>query len=171
MNCKLTDKDGKTQGNYQWGEGVSREAIGEGTALCSDGVIHYYADPLLAVFADPIHGDFGETSILWEFKPDKEVNGDALKKGCKKGTTIKRIGKPIITMEQRVTIAIKLALLVYEDPKFVLWARDWLSGKNRSAWAAAEAAWAAAKAAESQNKNLDILAVIKDVIKEGEGNG
>ena len=97
MDCKLTDKDGRTRGDCQWGEGVSHEATGQGTDLCSDAVIHYYADPLLAVFADPIHGNFGETSLLWEFKPDKEVNGSALKNGCKRGTTIKRIEKPIIT--------------------------------------------------------------------------
>ena len=207
MDCKLTDRNGQTRRGCQWGEGVSHKATGQGTALCSDGVIHYYTDPLLAVFADPIHGNFGETALLWEFEPDKEVASDALKKGCKRGTTIEQIEKPVITLEQRVSIAIKLALLVYTNPKFVLWANAWLSGKDRSAeaawaaesaarsaeaaarsaepaarsateaawWAARsaiEAAWSAAewaaRSAESaawaaqSNKNLDILAVIKE---------
>ena len=209
MDCKLTDRNGQTRRGCQWGEGVSHKATGQGTALCSDGVIHYYTDPLLAVFADPIHGNFGETALLWEFEPDKEVASDALKKGCKRGTTIEQIEKPVITLEQRVSIAIKLALLVYTNPKFVLWANAWLSGKDRSAeaawaaesaarsaqsaaWSAAwsvavlaaeaarsaesarsarsatEAAWWAARSAESaawaaqSNKNLDILAVIKE---------
>ena len=60
---------------------------------------------------------------------------------------------------------IRCGLAVYFEPTWVQWANDWLSGKDRSAWAAtkaaeaaraaesaaraAESAWAATRAAES----------------------
>ena len=200
MNCKLTDKDGRTHGGCQWGEGVRNTATGEGTGLCTDGVIHYYADPLLAVFANPIQGKYDpETMILWEFEPDSEVNGDALKKACKSGVTVKPIPIPEITTEQRVEIGIRAVKLVCKDKKWNTWADKWLSGKDRSAdaaraveaaagpawvaraaaaaraawaaavaaWAAAWAAWAAGAAAEAAcdaDGNIDILAIIKQVV-------
>ena len=149
MNCKITDKDGRTHGGCQWGEGVRNTATGEGTELCTDGVIHYYADPLMAVFANPIHGKYDpKTMILWEFEPDSEVNGDPLKKACKSGVTVKPIPIPEITTEQRVEIGIRATKLGCNDKKWSKWADKWLSGKDRSA-DAAEAAWAAAWAAEA----------------------
>jgi hypothetical protein len=195
MNCKITDKNGRTHGGCQWGEGVRNSATGEGNELCSDGVIHYYSDPLLAVFANPIHGNYDpETMILWEFTPDAEVNGDALKKGCKSGVTVKQIPIPEITTEQRVEIAIRAAKVVYKEQVWNEWADNWLSGADRSedaaratraaAWAveaaagaaaeaaAGDAAWATARAARAAagaaraawDTNIDILAIIKQVV-------
>ncbi len=148
MNCKLTRKDGTTYGGMQWGDNVSNTAIGEGNKLCAAGVIHYYADPLLAVFADPIHGNFGKNSILWEFKPAAEVVGDALKKVCKMGTTIRQIEKPAISVLQRAEIAIRLSLLVYTEEFYIKWATAWLDGTDRTACAAYYAAGAAYYAAD-----------------------
>ena len=197
MNCKLTDTNGQTHGGCQWGEGVRNTATGEGIELCSDGVIHYYADPLLAVFANPRHGDYDPaTMILWEFTPDSEVNGDALKKGCKAGMTVKQIPLPEITTEQRVEIGIRAAKAVYKDQKWNEWADAWLSGEDRTrdaaeaateataeaaAWAAraaagdaaedaAHAAWAAAHAAAAADAgaddNIEVLAIIKQMVEE-----
>ena len=78
MYCKITDKDGKSCGDCQWGENTTHRATGKGKELCSKGVIHYYTDPLIAVFANPIHGQFDDAMMLWEFKPKKEINGDSL---------------------------------------------------------------------------------------------
>ena len=166
MNCKLTDKDGRTHGGCQWGEGVRNTATGEGTELCSGGVIHYYSDPLLAVFANPIHGKYDpKTMILWEFEPDSEVTGDALKKACKSGVTVKPIPIPEITTAQRVEIGIRVAKLGCNDTGWTEWADKWLSGKDRSA-AAARAAEAAAEAAvwAAARADIDILTIIKQVV-------
>ena len=151
MNCKITDKNGQTFGGCQWGEGVRNTAIGEGNELCSGGVIHYYADPLLAAFVNPIHGDYDpKTMILWEFAPDSEVTGDALKRACKSGMTVRQIPIPEITTEQRVEVGIRAAKLVCNDKRWNTWADKWLSGEDRTedaAWAARDAAWAAEAAA------------------------
>jgi hypothetical protein len=139
---KLTDENGRTRGNTQWGEGVTHRATGRGTELCSDGFIHAYEHPLLAVLLNPIHADFANPQ-LWEAKGRIALRDGQLKCGCKKLTTIRQIPLPEITNEQRVRFAIGCAWQVYDAPAWRSWATGWLTGKDRSERAAAEAAAAA----------------------------
>jgi hypothetical protein len=94
---------------------------------------------------DPIHAILLPDAILWEAEGDIVVN-DGTKVGCTRLTTLKRIPIPAITLEQRVTFAIKCALHVYKGPSWVAWARAWLANTNRDAYAAATNAAAAAYA-------------------------
>jgi len=50
---------------------------------------------------------------------------------------------PEIPNRQKVKFGILCALEVYREKKFVQWAENWLSGKDRSLFAAQEACWAA----------------------------
>jgi len=50
---------------------------------------------------------------------------------------------PEIPNRQKVKFGILCALEVYREKKFVQWAENWLSGKDRSLSAAQEACWAA----------------------------
>src|SRR5258708_8275640 len=139
---KLTDANGLTHGNTQWGEGVSHSGTGEGE-LCGPGWIHAYSHPLLAALLKPIHANF-VNPILWiaAGKP-AEFDGE-LKLGCKTLTMVRQIKLPELTAEFRVMFAIRCALVVYKDPKFVSWANDWLSGQDRyqkSESESASAAW------------------------------
>ncbi len=152
MKYKLTNQDGYTRkgetNETLWGENVTHAATGEGNELCTDGVIHYYDSPEEAAFYNPIHADIKDP-VCWEAK-GRKVAHDGVKGGCKTVTTIRKVPLPEITTEQRVEIAIRCALTVYSNPSFVLWANNWLSGKDRSAAAAAAAARAAAaRAAEA----------------------
>ena len=152
---KLTDEKGQTYNDCQWGEGISHESMGNGNKLCSDGIIHCYKDPLIAVFANPHHANFDEDTMqLWEAEVEEVIIQDALKLGVKKLTTLRRIDLPRISLAARVHCAILCALKVNQAPAFVDWAEAWLLGENRSAAAAeaeaaeaAAAAWAAAAAA------------------------
>jgi len=148
---KITDSKGQTQNNTQWGESVTHKAKNKGKELCTNQVIHAYRDPYLAVFHNPIGGDYNEKTMrVWEAK-GKIVVYDGMKVGCKTLTTTKEIPVPSITTEQRVEIAIRCAVQVYKDPSFIKWADSWLSGEAEAAEAAwvAEAAWAAARAARA----------------------
>ena len=139
---KLTDKKGQTYGGLQWGENVSHKATGKGKELCTDAVIHFYIDPYLAVFANPIHAKF-DNPRLWEGKAKRIVNRDALKGGCKEFTTIRELPLPTITMEQRVEIAVRCAMKVHLNDSFQKWATEWLVNKDRTTRAADDAADAA----------------------------
>jgi len=145
---KLTNKDGTSYGGRQWGPGITHETDGRGE-VCGPGFMHWYTHPLLAVLLNPIHADF-KNPVLWEGEGEIAKEDHGLKVGCTKGTTIKQIPLPTVTIEQRVRFGILCALEVCKDKSFVQWANDWLSGKDRTvatAWAAASGAWVAAIAA------------------------
>jgi hypothetical protein len=68
--------------------------------------------------------------------------------------TCRTVIKSIDTSEILVRFAITQALNVYEDPFFVKWANDWLTGSDRSY----DAATRAAKAADAYAKAADAYA-------------
>ncbi len=148
---KLTDKDDQTYGKCQWGENTEHRVTGKGY-LCSKGWIHFYKNPLLAVFLNFLHGNYDlDKAHLWECKVSGRIKEDrGLKWGASRVKTIKRIKLPKVTNEQRIEFGILCALEVYHEESFVKWAKNWLNGKDRSkaaAYAAADAANAAANAA------------------------
>lgn len=137
---KLTDKNGRTRGSTQWDLGISHEPKGNPNQdLCSDGWIHWYTDPLVAVLMGPIHGPFRMGARLWVAKAEGEIKTEGeesfiLQGGSRKVTMIEEISLPKIPHEARVRIAIKLAQKITGDryPEWVEWAMGWLSGKDRS---------------------------------------
>ena len=146
---KLTDQDGYTRrGKHNetlWGEGVSHTSEGCGNKLCTADLIHAYTSPYMAVLMNCRHANLSNPK-LWLAKGKVVNTNHQLKCGVKTLTTIKQIELPTITIEQRVEIAIRCSLKVYIDPKYILWAKNWLSGKDRSKTAAG-AAYADAYAA------------------------
>ena len=179
---KLTNEKGQTHGDTQWGRGVTHAATGKGTDLCSNAVIHFYRDPLLAVLANPIHANFSRCR-LWECEAEDIVAEDALKGGCKKLTTLKKIKAPRVNKNQRVRWAILCALEVYHEESFVKWANSWLDKTDRSklaaraVWAAGAASWAAGAAAVAADRaaswaagaagrEIDLVALAYKAIEE-----
>jgi len=142
---KLTDANGQTYNNTQWGENITHKGTGKGE-LGGPGWIHAYTDPRLAVLFNPIHADFSKPR-LWEAEGSVAKEDRGLKVGCKKLTTLKEIPLPEITNNQRICFSILCTLEVYLDQSFIKWANDWLSGVDRSANAAYAAAYAAANSA------------------------
>ena len=169
---KLIDHEGYTrrgqEGEMYWLDGLEKTAIGKGKELCTKDVIHYYDHPLLAVLFNSIHANIEKPKLI-EIKIDKAWAQDGLKGGCKKAKYVKEIELPIITIEQKVTFAIKISLKYYEDEKYKKWAEEWLNGNRtaRAAMAAARAAWAAesaAWAAKSYSKiNKYFIKVIEEI--------
>jgi hypothetical protein len=146
-----TKQDCSLKGDMQWGENVTHIESGSG-GICEAGHIHFYSDPLLAVLMDPIQGNFGDTAHMWECEVDGDVITDhgGLKHAATHLTTIKRVKLPVVTLEQRVRVAILWAKAVCSDTQWNRWADNWLSGKDQTADAAAAAAhamWARADAA------------------------
>ena len=90
MQVKLTRANNTTKNNTQWGENVTHETNGNGN-LCGPGWLHYYEDEYLAVFMDPVHGNFGKNGRMWEVKVEGNVLQHADKSGCTKLTTIREI--------------------------------------------------------------------------------
>ena len=167
---KLTDKDDRTYGSCQWGEGITHKADGKGE-LCTEHWIHAYTDPLLAVLMNPIHGKYDtDMGHMWECKGEIGKDDNGLKGGCKKLTTTKRIDMPEITTEQRIWFAILCAKKVYKNKKWNKWANDWLSGKNRTADAAraadaADAAYVAHAADAATYAKINLVEIAHKAIR------
>ncbi len=148
---KFTDQNMQTHGGCQWVLGEKKTTSGEGE-LCGPGWLHCYTDPLLAVLLNPIHADYENPRLFRARAGRKSKHDHGLKSGYTKMTLIEEIPVPAISTAQRVRFAILCAMKVYQDPGFVQWGENWLSGKDRSAEAAeaaagaAEAAWAAEEA-------------------------
>src|SRR4051812_13853910 len=138
---KLTDENGRTRGSTQWGVDIEHTATIGRPKLCSRTVIHAYASPLLAVLLNPIHAAI-YTPQLWEAEGEVVIAAWD-KVGCKTLTTKRQITIPRITTIQKVAFAILCGKQVFKNPKWNIWADNWLSGKDRSRAAAAAAAAAA----------------------------
>ena len=167
---KLTNLQSQTRNQTQWGAGVTHELPARDTyLLCSDQVLHAYVSPELAVLMDPIQADLLPNAILWEAEGDVVVN-DGTKVGCTKLTTFRQMPIPTITLEQRVTFAIKCALHVYKAPSWVAWAQAWLANTNRDDAAAAAAAARAAAAyyaARAADADFAFVALIAKEVCNG----
>jgi len=191
---KLTDENGQTHNNTQWGPNITHEAPGQ-SYLCTGGWIHYYTDPYLAIFMNPIHADFVNPK-LWSAKVEGNIKEETLKCGCQKLTTIRELNIHTMTIENRVKIGIRCAMLVYKEPRWVKWANKWLDGVDRSVkaaiavmgivntkgstlaeWAASDAAeavvraeiacWAVVNVMDCENSdNIDIVSIIKEVVEK-----
>jgi len=173
---KLTDQNMQTYNGFRWKLDEWKEAKGDPVQpLCSDGWLHCYDSPLLAVLHNPIHANIQNPRLF-----EVEVSGDTkndngMKRGFRKMRLVKEVSLPIVTREQQIRYGILCAKAVYTDPEFVVWADQWLSGKDRTeaaaraaevawaAWAAAEAAWAAAEAARA-NKNINLVELAEQAV-------
>ena len=144
---KLTDENGMTRDETQWGPGATHSGTGAG-GVCGPGYIHAYEHPLLAVLLNPIHANF-RNPRLWEAEGEIALRDGHLKCGCVSLTTLREIPVPKITAEQCVRFAILCAKQVFRDTAYTAWADKWLSGEDRSAWAATATAWAATAAARA----------------------
>lgn len=122
---KLTDSNGKTMNDTQWGPDVSHSGIGYGQ-LCSNGWIHAYEHALLGVFMNPIQAGFVGPR-MWKAEGEIRLRDGPFKCGCKTLTTLYEIPVPVVTPEQRVRFAILCAKAVYKDPLWNAWADEWLA--------------------------------------------
>ena len=189
---KLTTQDRKTHGSYalpeagEWYYPANRTDAPE---PCSDTVLHHYADPLLAVLFNPIHGNYAQPR-LFEIEIDEEIGTDGLKGWCRAQRIVREMPLPTITTEQLIAFVIYCAEPYCTNPNWIRWATNWMNGADRtaesartartaeSAWAARAAEWAAARmartaaraawtaewAARAGQPCKDFMAIIKRVV-------
>jgi len=154
---KLTDADGNTRNGMHWAKGVTNRATGKGKELCTDGYVHVYDTPEQAAFMRPVH--VSRYTRLWKVKSRCKGITDGTKRGIKSCTVIEEIELPKLTTEQCVEIGIRASLLVYKDKRYVRWAEDRLSGKDRTV-AVADAVAAATDVAYT----TDVAAYATDAV-------
>jgi len=163
---KLTDQDGYTRRGMSnetlWGEGVEHTAPGGGE-LCTNSWLHAYPNLNLAVIMNPIHANLKDP-IGWVSRGDVGISTPD-KVGCTKLITLNKIPLPNPTLNQRIAFGILSAFSMYHKQSFLIWARGWLDGTDRSKGAAravADAAYAAADAAYAARAAAAAAAAVAD---------
>ena len=149
IKYKLTTQGMATHNGHTWVVGEKQTITIAGEELCTEQVLHYYDSPELAVLFNPIHANIIYPR-LWQVECD-QVAHDGLKGGAKWMVLERELPLPKITLDQSVAFAIYCArdIAKYADPKWLVWATDWLAGTDRSVNVAASAANAATVAANA----------------------
>ena len=153
---KLTDENGRTRSETQWGENVTHIATGIGNYQCSDGVIHAYLSPEVAVFCNPIHANF-KNPRMWE--SEMEVTGcDGLKLWGKSLRTIREI--PVSPMALKISTRVAERCVDFAAARATNFAAVRAAAAARAAVARATnfAARAAARAAAASAAAADFAA-------------
>lgn len=162
--AKLTDYNGCTHDDTQWGPGIRHEVKKWTGELCTGGVIHAYVGATerdavaLGLIMNPIHANYSPAR-LWICEAKEPSVTDNTKSGFAAVTTIREILVPPIPMERKAEAAICYAAGVYKEPSFLHWAQAWIDGSYRSG----AAAWAAAWAARAE-PNLDLAAFLGPIL-------
>lgn len=97
---KFTSEDFMSHGGMRWEVGKTNRAEGEKFELCTDGVLHCYEDPVLAVLLAPLHVDY-ENPRLIEVECSEPMVTDGLKFGCREQTMTREVTIPAVTIKQR----------------------------------------------------------------------
>ena len=165
IRYKLTDADGYTRrgesGETKWDEyAPQRVTTGDGD-LCGPGWTHVYTHPLLAEFLNPIHGKYGSCAKLISVNVSGKCKKDrGLKEGWTKVSFRSHETRQKISSVSVISFGILCALEVYKEPKFQLWAKNWLLGKDRSyAYSSAHAASVASSAAHAASAHAAHAAI------------
>jgi len=132
---KLIGSEMKTHKGFQWELGKWYETTGEG-GLCSPGWLHFYNDPLVGMFMNPIHANIKNPRLFRAEVKGKFLDDHGLKCGYTKARLVEELTVPQISPVQRVRFAIFCVKEVYKEKKWNKWADNWLSGKDRTTNAA-----------------------------------
>ena len=151
IRYKLTTQNLTTHNDCQWTINEWKETSGNGK-LCTDGWLHCYTDPLLAILLNPIHADIHNPKLFEVEVEGETLSDNGLKEGWNRMRLVKERKVPEITKTQRTAFGILCVLEVYEEETFVEWANNWLSGKDRSRESASAAAVA---------RNINLIEIVK----------
>ena len=128
---KLTDSEMRTFTGFQWELGKWYKTTGKGK-FYSPGWLHFYSDPLVGLFLNPIHVNIRNPRLFRAEVKGKGLNDHGLKCGYSRARLIEELPVPQISFVQRVRFAILCAKKVYKEKEWNEWADNWLSGKDRT---------------------------------------
>jgi len=131
IRYKLTTQSLITHYGCQWKLKEWKETSGDGF-LCTDGWLHCYSNPLLAILLNPIHANISNPKLFKVEVDGKTKNDRGLKEGWSSMRLVKELEVPEINVIQRIAFGILCALEVCKNENFVTWANNWLNGKDRT---------------------------------------
>lgn len=145
---KLTDQRMRTYRGFQWSLNKIYKTSGRGL-LCSAAWLHAYEDPLLAVFHNPGDANIYNPRMFKAETHDGIIVRDGyMKLGTTKLELLEEMKTPKVDVINRQAYCILCALERLKsftnlskdcvEKDFVKWAKDWISGKDRTTTTANE---------------------------------
>lgn len=128
---KLTDQNMQTYNGFQWSLNKEATSSGEGK-LCSNGWLHFYSDPLLAIFLNPIHANIKIPRLFEGIAGNTLLHDGELKSGTTSLILTKELDVPFVSITNRIAFGILCAKKVYFNVEWNKWADDWLNNVDRT---------------------------------------
>ena len=147
----------RTYKEFQWELGKWYKKTKEEN-LCSPDWLHFYSDPLVGLFLNPVHIDIENPRLFRAEVEGNFIDNNGLNCGYSRARLIEELPVPQISPVQRVRFAIFCVKEVYKEKKWNEWADNWLSGKDRTEESATSAAYTA------ENKTSAFYAVENTII-------
>ena len=110
---KLTDSEMRTHRGFQWELGKWYETTGR-WSLYSPGWLHFYNDPLVGLFLNPVHANIKNPRLFRAEVKGKFLNNRGLNCGYIKARLVEELPVPQISPVQRVRFAILCVKEVYK---------------------------------------------------------
>jgi len=117
---KLTNSKMKTHRGFQWELGKWYKTTGKGD-LCSSGWFHFYSDPLVGLFLNPIHANIGNPRLFRAEVKGRGLNDHEAKCRYSRAKLVEELTVPQISNVQRVRFAILCTKEVYKEKKWNEW--------------------------------------------------
>lgn len=121
----VTDHENKTLRDLQWSENVTYEETKNPNYLFS-----VYNDPIVGHMMNPAYEGFKNPNF-WLVEGDI-AHSFGFRHECSKLTALKKIDVQPPTDLQRIAFAILCSIHIVSNPDFKKWAKDYLSGNDRS---------------------------------------
>lgn len=148
----ITDREGKGLDRFQWQQGVITWATYGRDADSGEYWSHAVTDYWLAVFAMPALVNDVPSPRIWQAEGDR-VRTDGFIAACRKLRAIREKSIPRVTIEQRIRFAISCLMPTNPTPRFAVWARRWLKGKDRTSATASAASEAIRRPFETPERS------------------
>ena len=117
---------------FRWEVGQTYAASDYARQLHNRNFFSFYDSPLLAMLHNPIHADISRPRLFEASVWGEEQRDGQMRCEWTNAKLMKELAVPRITPIQYVAYGILCSLEIYKDKGYVKWARDWLSGKDRS---------------------------------------
>jgi hypothetical protein len=129
--CKMLAPDMTSRFDRKWVLGEWQTSSGRGF-VGDEGWLSAYEDPLLAAFVNPAHDNYPDPLVF-----EVEVRGMLLDDYSSFGATEMRLVRPLpplraIPTWQRIRFGILCAFRATRSGKWIVWASNWLDGKDRT---------------------------------------
>lgn len=129
--CKLLTPSMTSCFDRRWTLGEWQTASGRGL-ICDEGWLTAYEDPLLAAMFNPIHDNYADP-LVFAVEGRGEYRNDYSRFGFTEMCLVRPLPQlPVIPVFQLIRFGILCVFRATRSGRWIVWASNWLDGKDRT---------------------------------------